>query len=121
MKITRLAGLAAFVAASLLLAESSRAAVLPLPNSVSNLLGNSVTHGTAATPVRVRATTKDGAFELSVANSGEPIPADAMERLFQPFQNIELVIRAMVMPAPTSIDVQYIAGFLILSVCPKSS
>jgi len=51
----------------------------------SNLLGNSVTHGTAAAPVRVRATTTDGAFELSVANSGEPIPADAMERLFQPF------------------------------------
>jgi signal transduction histidine kinase len=54
----------------------------------SNLLGNSVTHGTAATPVRVRATTKDGAFELSVANSGEPIPADAMERLFQPFHRM---------------------------------
>jgi signal transduction histidine kinase len=54
----------------------------------SNLLGNSVTHGTAATPVRVRATTVDGAFELSVANSGEPIPADAMERLFQPFHRM---------------------------------
>ena len=54
----------------------------------SNLLGNSVTHGTAATPVRVRATTKDGAFELSVANSGEPIPSGAMERLFQPFHRI---------------------------------
>jgi len=45
MKITRLAGLAAFVAASLLLAESSRAAVLPLPNSVANLLGNSAVVG----------------------------------------------------------------------------
>jgi signal transduction histidine kinase len=54
----------------------------------SNLLGNSVTHGTAATPVRVRATTTDGAFELSVTNSGEPIPADAMERLFQPFHRM---------------------------------
>ncbi|WP_213741664.1 GAF domain-containing sensor histidine kinase [Bradyrhizobium sp. dw_411] len=54
----------------------------------SNLLGNSVTHGSAATPVRVRATTTDGAFELSVANSGEPIPADAMERLFQPFHRM---------------------------------
>jgi signal transduction histidine kinase len=54
----------------------------------SNLLGNSVTHGTAATPVRVRAATTDGAFELSVANSGEPIPADAMERLFQPFHRM---------------------------------
>jgi signal transduction histidine kinase len=54
----------------------------------SNLLGNSVTHGTAATPIHVRATTNDGAFELSVANSGEPIPCDAMERLFQPFHRM---------------------------------
>jgi signal transduction histidine kinase len=54
----------------------------------SNLLGNSVTHGTEAAPIRVRASTKDGAFELSVANSGEPIPADAMERLFQPFHRV---------------------------------
>jgi signal transduction histidine kinase len=54
----------------------------------SNLLGNSVTHGTAAAPVRVRAATTDGAFELSVANSGEAIPADAMERLFQPFHRM---------------------------------
>ncbi len=54
----------------------------------SNLLGNSVTHGTAATPIHVRATANDGAFELSVANSGEPIPSDAMERLFQPFHRI---------------------------------
>ena len=54
----------------------------------SNLLGNAVTHGTAATPVHVRATTKVGEFELSVANSGEPIPAHAMERLFQPFHRV---------------------------------
>jgi signal transduction histidine kinase len=54
----------------------------------SNLLGNSVTHGTDAAPIRVRASTKDGEFELSVANSGEPIPADAMERLFQPFHRV---------------------------------
>jgi signal transduction histidine kinase len=44
--------------------------------------------GTAATPVHVRATTKDGEFELSVANSGEPIPANAMARLFQPFHRV---------------------------------
>jgi signal transduction histidine kinase len=54
----------------------------------SNLLGNSITHGTAAAPVRVRAATTDGAFELSVTNSGEAIPADAMERLFQPFHRM---------------------------------
>jgi sigma-B regulation protein RsbU (phosphoserine phosphatase) len=54
----------------------------------SNLLGNALTHGTAASPVRVRATTQDGAFELSVANSGNPIPREAMERLFQPFYRV---------------------------------
>ena len=51
----------------------------------SNLLGNSITHGSAASPIRVRATTQNREFELSVANSGKPIPREAMERLFQPF------------------------------------
>jgi len=54
----------------------------------SNLLGNSVTHGTAARPIQVQARTHDGAFELSVANSGQPIPAEAMDRLFQPFYRV---------------------------------
>jgi signal transduction histidine kinase len=36
-------------------------------------------------PVRVRARTEDGAFELSVANAGEPIPASTLSRLFHPF------------------------------------
>jgi hypothetical protein len=30
--------------------------------------------------ILVRATTQDGKFELSVANAGEPIPSEAMER-----------------------------------------
>jgi signal transduction histidine kinase len=54
----------------------------------SNLLGNAVTHGAAERPIRVRATTQDGKFELSVANAGEPIPSEAMERLFQPFYRV---------------------------------
>ncbi len=54
----------------------------------SNLLGNALTHGVASSPVRVRAATGDGVFELSVANSGEPIPPDAMVRLFQPFYRV---------------------------------
>jgi signal transduction histidine kinase len=51
----------------------------------SNLLGNALTHGVAGTPVRARAVTLDGLFELSVSNAGEPIPPAALERLFQPF------------------------------------
>jgi signal transduction histidine kinase len=52
---------------------------------LSNLLANALTYGTADTPIRVRATTRDRVFELSVANAGEPIPPSAQEHLFQPF------------------------------------
>jgi signal transduction histidine kinase len=51
----------------------------------SNLLGNAFTYGSPTEPVRVRATSDGASFELSVANTGEPIPSDALERLFQPF------------------------------------
>ena len=51
----------------------------------SNLLGNALRYGEADKPVTVRASTRDGTFELSVANAGDPIPAAALGRLFQPF------------------------------------
>ena len=51
----------------------------------SNLIGNALTHGAPDRPVRVVASTEGGAFEFSVANSGEPIPEAAMEKLFEPF------------------------------------
>jgi phosphoserine phosphatase RsbU/P len=52
---------------------------------VSNLIGNAFTHGAAYQAVRVGAKTEDGVFELWVANAGEPIPAIAMGKLFEPF------------------------------------
>ena len=51
----------------------------------SNLLGNALTHGAADQPVRLGARTQDGVLEISVTNGGKPIPAAALERLFQPF------------------------------------
>jgi signal transduction histidine kinase len=51
----------------------------------SNLLGNAITHGSPDKPIVVRAKTEQGAFELSVINSGDPIPPAAMKQLFQPF------------------------------------
>jgi phosphoserine phosphatase RsbU/P len=51
----------------------------------SNLIGNALTHGAPDTPVRVAASTEGGAFEFSVANSGEAIAEGAMEKLFEPF------------------------------------
>lgn len=52
---------------------------------VSNLLGNAVAHGDPRGPIGLSASTADGRLTLSVSNAGEPIPAAAMERLFQPF------------------------------------
>ena len=51
----------------------------------SNLLSNALSYGAPAQPVRVRAVGNADTFEFSVANAGEPIPAAALERLFQPF------------------------------------
>ena len=52
---------------------------------LSNLLANALAHGHPGTPVRVLAEARNGHFELSVANEGEPIPAAVIGQLFQPF------------------------------------
>ena len=51
----------------------------------SNLLGNAITYGDPAQPIRVVARTIDGVFELAVVNYGEPISGKAMEKLFEPY------------------------------------
>lgn len=52
---------------------------------VSNLIANALTYGDPTKPVRVWAQLSSDAFTLWVANAGEPIGAEAMKRLFQPF------------------------------------
>jgi signal transduction histidine kinase len=56
----------------------------------SNLLGNALTHGASDKPIRLQARTTDSVFELAVANGGEPIPDEALRRLFQPFTRAAL-------------------------------
>ena len=56
-----------------------------LAQLLSNLVANALAHGASEEPVLVHASTLGGAFELSVANQGEPIPPSTIERLFQPF------------------------------------
>jgi sigma-B regulation protein RsbU (phosphoserine phosphatase) len=51
----------------------------------SNLIGNALTHGSPDQTVRVGAKTEGDEFELWVANAGEPVPAAAMQKLFEPF------------------------------------
>jgi signal transduction histidine kinase len=57
-----------------------------LSQLLSNLLANALTHGADDAPVRVRAVIAGGVFELSVANSGEPIAPATMAKLFEPFE-----------------------------------
>ena len=52
---------------------------------LSNLLANALAHGDPVAPVTVHARSDEGSFELSVANHGEPIPPETLDRLFLPF------------------------------------
>ena len=52
---------------------------------LSNLLGNALRHGDPHGAVTIRARSTEQDFELSVANSGRPIPDDVRQRLFEPF------------------------------------
>jgi signal transduction histidine kinase len=52
----------------------------------SNLLGNALTYGAVDKPVAFSAVTKDGWFELFVANAGDPIPSDVLAHIFEPFR-----------------------------------
>ncbi len=52
----------------------------------SNLLSNAVRYGDGDKPISLKAFIEGERFVLSVANSGDPIPDSARERLFQPFQ-----------------------------------
>lgn len=52
---------------------------------LSNLVANALTHGAEDGTVGIRAVLDGNDFVLSVSNPGEPIPPQALERLFQPF------------------------------------
>ncbi|WP_083680816.1 PAS domain S-box protein [Archangium sp. Cb G35] len=53
---------------------------------LSNLLSNALRHSRPGTPVSVRALGLDGEVELAVSNEGEPIPAELLPVLFEPFR-----------------------------------
>jgi signal transduction histidine kinase len=51
----------------------------------SNLLGNALAYGRPGAPIKIHARSDGAELELSVSNTGNPIDAKAMERLFHPF------------------------------------
>jgi signal transduction histidine kinase len=52
---------------------------------LSNLIGNALTHGAADSPVKVTVRDTDDELVLEVCNAGEPIPAESIGKIFQPF------------------------------------
>jgi signal transduction histidine kinase len=52
---------------------------------LSNLLGNALTYGAAGEPVFVRAATDNNHLYISVANRGEPIPSEVLQKVFEPY------------------------------------
>ncbi|MGY5850028.1 GAF domain-containing sensor histidine kinase [Salegentibacter sp. F14] len=51
----------------------------------SNLLANAAIHGSKKHPIKVKVTSKNETFSLSVINAGKKIPDAAKKHLFQPF------------------------------------
>ncbi len=56
-----------------------------LAQLLSNLLANALSHGAPDQPVRVEAHSDQEVFQLSVANSGQPLPESTLAHLFKPF------------------------------------
>jgi signal transduction histidine kinase len=52
---------------------------------VSNLVANAIKHGAPNRPIRIRASTDEQGFDLTVTNEGDPIDPAVMGQLFQPF------------------------------------
>jgi signal transduction histidine kinase len=56
-----------------------------LQQVTSNLVANALTHGATDRPVSVMAFTEGTDFVLRVSNEGEPIPSEALAKIFEPF------------------------------------
>jgi signal transduction histidine kinase len=62
-----------------------RCDIARLQQVTSNLVANALTHGDPQRCVKVSAFTTDEEFVLSVSNDGEPIPAEVLPKIFEPF------------------------------------
>ncbi len=57
-----------------------------LSEVLSNLVGNALQYAAARTTVTVRAHGEDAQIVVAVANQGDPIPADVLPFIFEPFR-----------------------------------
>jgi sigma-B regulation protein RsbU (phosphoserine phosphatase) len=57
-----------------------------LAQALSNVVGNAVRHGSQIAPITVSTSAAEGDVVVDIHNEGEPIPAELMPRLFDPFR-----------------------------------
>ncbi|MEO8655230.1 MAG: HAMP domain-containing sensor histidine kinase [Ramlibacter sp.] len=83
-------------------AEDKAALVDPsrLRQALSNLLNNAVQHGDPASPISMTVRSDGQAMAIEVKNSGEPIPPDALQVIFDPL--VQLSARSAAKPAVPS-------------------
>jgi signal transduction histidine kinase len=62
---------------------------LLLERLVNNLLDNAERYNTAGGTITLSTTTHDGTAVLRIVNTGAVVPADMVERLFQPFTRLD--------------------------------
>lgn len=62
-----------------------------IQRSISNLLTNAIKHGSTETPVTVTITQKNTDVLIAVHNSGQPIPKEEQEIIFDNFYNIRKI------------------------------
>jgi hypothetical protein len=56
-----------------------------LQQVASNLLANALTHGLPHSPVKISASADENDLVLEVWNAGDPIPAESLDKIFEPF------------------------------------
>jgi signal transduction histidine kinase len=56
-----------------------------LQQVASNLVGNALTHGTPHSPITIAASNDEHDLVLEVCNAGDPIPAQSLSKIFEPF------------------------------------
>lgn len=73
------------IAANISVTRSVRCDLGRLQQVASNLLGNALTHGDPGGTVEISAHADDSDLVLEVWNSGHPIPAESIGKIFEPF------------------------------------
>ena len=58
---------------------------IQMTRSINNLLTNAVKHNNAGTKIKLLVYTDEGYLHIAVADSGDEIPADQAEHIFEPF------------------------------------